>query len=233
MSCVDNNALYALMSGMRSELAAIRENQERLVAAVEAVQQDLEEAVVDMAAVNARLDSIEQAAASDWSQEAGRDDAAQSTMAAMLEAVLAMEDNLEAAHQLDLFGWVWTLVCSFIGLFRTPSTALFLVYRGWYMPAGVGRSTLLALGGLADPAAASIFAAALQLQDRIQVSPESFWVRITYGVFRRLTGVEVAAPAAAIPARPSQQSEEAGASPGWWDSLAAAVWGGGNSSSPV
>jgi hypothetical protein len=233
MSCVDNNALYALMSGMRSELAAIRENQERLVAAVEAVQQDLEEAVVDMAAVNARLDSMEQVAASDWSQEAGRDNAAQSTMAAMLEAVLAMEDNLEAAHQLDLFGWVWTLVCSFIGLFRTPSTALFLVYRGWYMPAGVGRSTLLALGGLADPAAASIFAAALQLQDRIQVSPESFWVRVTYGVFRRLTGVEVAAPAAAIPARPGQQSEQAGASTGWWDSLAAAVWGGGNSSSPV
>jgi hypothetical protein len=186
-----------------------------------------------MAAINARLDAMEQAAASDWSEEAGRDETAQSTMAAMLGAVLAMEDNLEAAHQLDLFGWVWTLVCSFIGLFRTPSTALFLVYRGWYMPAGIGRSTLLALGGLADPAAASIFAAALQLQDRIQVSPESFWVRMTYGVFRRLTGVEVAAHAAAIPARSGQHPEEAVASIGWWNSLVAAVWGGDNSSSLV
>jgi hypothetical protein len=192
MACPTLNEVYSLLTSIRAEQAAGRSEVAGIRADMAAARGEVSAAIARLKGLEERMELLEEAVVRGWEEEAARDVVELGSVGEVLAAVRGVASTVEngGGDTWGLVGVLWSMVVFLLGLVRSPSSALLLIYKVWYMPASWRRDLGLAVGFLLDPAAATIFVAALRLQERYTLPPQNFLLRMLYRVFRCVVGAE-------------------------------------------
>jgi hypothetical protein len=192
MACPTLNEVYSLLTSIRAEQAAGRSDVAGIRTDLAAVRSEVSAAITRLRDLEGRMGLLEEAVVKGWEEEAARDVVEMGSVGEVLAAVRGVASTVEngGGDSWGVISVLWSVVVFFLGLVRSPSSALLLIYRVWYLPASWRRDAGLAVGFLLDPAAATIFVAALRLQERYTLPPQNFLLRMLYRVFRCVVGAE-------------------------------------------
>jgi hypothetical protein len=191
MACPTLNEVYSLLSSIRAEQAAGRSDVAGIRTDLAAVRGEVSAAMARLKGLEERVELLEEAVVRGWEEEAARDVVELGSVGEVLAAVRGVASTVEnGSDAWGMLGVVWSVVVFLLGLIRSPSSSLLLIYKAWYMPASWRRDVGLAIGFFLDPAAATIFVAALRLQERYTLPPQNFLLRMLYRVFRCVVGAE-------------------------------------------
>jgi hypothetical protein len=228
MACPTLNEVYSLLTSIRAEQAAGRSDVAGIRADLTAVRGEVSAAMVRLKGLEERMELLEEAVVKGWEEEAARDVVEMGSVGEVLAAVRGVASTVEngGGDTWSVIGVLWGVIVFFLGLIRSPSSSLLVIYKAWYMPASWRRDLGLAVGFLLDPAAATIFVAALRLQERYVLPPQNFLLRMLYRVFRCVVGAEPEPEPAAAAVTVQQQ----GGWGGWVWSLFGVGGVGGSSS---
>jgi uncharacterized membrane protein YgcG len=226
MACPTLNEVYLLLTNIRAEQAAGRSEVAGIRADMAAVRSEVSAAAARIRVLEELMELQEEAVVKGWEEEAARDVVELGSVGKVLAAVRGVASTVEGSGDAwGVVGVVWGIIVFLMGLIRSPSSSLLLIYKVWYMLASWRRDVGLAVGFFLDPAAATIFVAALRLQERYTLPPQNFLLRMLYRVFCCMVGAEPE-PEPVVTAQ--QQGEQ-----GWggWALSIFGVGGDGGSSS--